>query len=177
MIILRGDSVKRRYANQVEGDYYQDRLETDYFSGFVCYIKINNIKKPLIVNNGLDNICIKDNDYEWFELYPDNGKYVLTIMFDNNNNLIEYYFDISKEVGLEDGVPYEDDLYLDMIITPSGKVLVIDENELLEAEKNGNITHEDVMDAYKTLEYLKDKYVNNFEKLNNFTKKLKEKFK
>ena len=34
--------MKRRYANQVEGDYYQDRLETEYFSGFVCYIKINN---------------------------------------------------------------------------------------------------------------------------------------
>ena len=87
--------MKRRYANQVEGDYYQDRLETEYFSGFVCYIKINNIKKPLIVNNGLDNICIKDNDYEWFELYPDNGKYVLTIMFDNNKciyNLIQNYF-------------------------------------------------------------------------------------
>ena len=177
MIILRGDSVKRRYANQVEGEYYQDRVETEYFSGFVCHIKINNIEKPLIVNNGLDNICIKDNDYEWFELYPDNGKYVLTIMFDNNNNLIEYYFDISKKVGEEDGIPYEDDLYLDMIITPSGKVLLIDEDELLEAEKNGDITHKDVMDAYKTLDYLKDKYVNNFDVLSDFTKKLKEKFK
>ena len=63
--------MKRRFANQVEGRYFQDRLETDYFSGYVCYIKIKNVEKPLIVNNGVERICIKDNNYEWFELYAD----------------------------------------------------------------------------------------------------------
>ena len=167
--------MKRRFANQVEGDYTQDRIESDFFTGYICYIKIKNIEKPLIVKNEIETICIKDNNYEWFELYPDNGKYALTIMFDDNNNLIEWYFDISKNVGVENGIPYEDDLYLDMIITPDGKQIVIDEDELLNAEKNGDITSEDVNDAYKTLNYLKVKFVDNFEYLKEFTEELKNK--
>lgn len=168
--------MKRRFANQVEGNYTQDRIESDYFTGYVCYIKLKNIEKPLVVNNGLETICIKDNNYEWFELYPDNGKYALTIMFDDDNKLIEWYFDISKKIGLENGIPYEDDLYLDMIITPEGKQIVIDEDELLSAEKSGDITNEDVDDAYKTLDYLKEKFVNNFNELKEFTEELKRNF-
>lgn len=168
--------MKRRFANQVEGRYFQDRLETDYFSGYVCYIKIKNVEKPLIVNNGVERICIKDNNYEWFELYPDNEKYALTIMFDENKNLIEWYFDIARSVGLENGIPYEDDLYLDLIITPEGKDIVIDEDELLEAEKEGIITHEDVNSAYKTLEYLQEKFVKNLDNLIKFTNEVKRKF-
>lgn len=166
--------MKRRFANQVEGDYYQNRIETDYFVGYVCYIKIKNVKEALIVNNGAKNICIKDNNYEWLELYPDNGKYAITIMFDDNDNLLEWYFDISKNIGLENGIPYEDDLYLDMIITPEGREIVIDEEELLKAQEIGKITKTDVDSAYKTLELLRKKYVNDFTSLKTFTSELKE---
>lgn len=169
--------MKRRFANQVEGEYFQERIEDDYFKGYACFIKIKDVKKPLIVYNGTNNICIKDENYEWFEVYPDNGKYAITIMFDDNNNLIEWYFDISKKVGVENGIPFEDDLYLDMIITPTGEKIVIDENELLEAFNNGNITQEDVDSAYQTLSYLENKYVNNLEELVKFTNYLCDRFK
>lgn len=98
-------------------------------------------------------------------------------MFDDNNNLIEWYFDISKKVGVENGIPFEDDLYLDMIITPTGEKIVIDENELLEAFNIGNITQEDVDSAYQTLSYLENKYVNNLEELVKFTNYLCDRFK
>ena len=166
--------MKRRFANEVEGDYTQERIESDYFTGYVCYIKLKNVEKPLVVSNGVETICIKDNNYEWIELYPDNGKYALTIIFDDNSNLIEWYFDISKNVWVDNSIPYEDDLYLDMIITPDGKQIVIDEDELLNAEKSGDITSEDVNDAYKTLDYLKEKFLNNFESLKEFTRELEK---
>lgn len=168
--------MKRRFANTVEGDYVQERIEESYFQGYICYVKIKGVQKPLIVNNGKTKICIKDENYEWFELYPDNGKYAITIMFDNHGNLIEWYFDISKNVGIENGIPFEDDLYLDMIITPNGEKLVIDENELLEAFQNGDITKEDVDSAYQTLRYLENKYVNNLDELVKFTNYLCDKF-
>ena len=63
-----------------------------------------------------------------------------------------------------------------MIITPEGKEIVVDEDELLEAEKEGTITHEDVESAYKTLEYLKEKFVNDLENLIKITDELKRKF-
>ncbi len=169
--------MKRRYANHIEGDYFQKRIEKDYFTGYVCYVKIKNIDKPLIVTNDMGTLCIKDNNYKWIELYPDDGKYAITIMYDDNDNLIEWYFDISKNIGVENGIPYEDDLYLDMIITPEGKTIILDEEELLEAEKKKDITHEDVVSAYATLEHLKKKYVNDLEALKEFTKELKESFK
>lgn len=169
--------MKRRFANAVEGDYFQEKIENVDFKGYVSYIKIKNVKEPLIVNNGKNKICIKDENYEWFEVYPDNGKYAITIIFDNNDNLIEWYFDISKNIGLENGIPYEDDLYLDMIITPIGEKIIIDENELLEALKNGDITQEDVDSAYQTLDYLENKYVNNLDELVKFTNFMCDKFK
>lgn len=163
----------RKYANQLEGDYYQKKIKTEFFSGIVGYVKLKDINKPVIISNYLETICIKDNDYEWLEFYPDNGKYTICAVFDNNSNIVEWYFDISKNVGLENGIPYQDDLYLDLVISPNGDYLVLDEDELLNAEQEGDITHQDVEDAYKTLEYLKDKYVNNFDKLKTFTEKLR----
>lgn len=161
--------MKRRYANQVDGEYTQKRIDEDHFKGYVCNIKIKNVSKPLIVNNGISEICIKDNNYEWFEVYPDNENYAITIMFDDNKNLIEWYFDIAKEVGIENGIPYEDDLYLDMIIMPNGQKLVLDEEELLGALNRGEITQTDVDLAYQTLRDLETKYVKNLDDLEKLT--------
>lgn len=169
--------MKRRFANSVEGDYTQERITEDYFTGYVCYIKIKGVESPLIVNNGISEVCIKDNNYEWLEVYPDNGKYALTIMFDDAGNLIEWYFDIAKQIGIQDGIPFEDDLYLDMIITPSGEKIILDENELKTAFESGDITPEDFDSAYQTLGYLENKYVNNFNELVRFTNYLCKRFK
>lgn len=169
--------MKRRFANSVEGDYFQERIDDDSFCGYVCYIKIKDVQRPLVVNNGISQICIKDENYEWFEVYPDNSQYTITIMFDDKNNLIEWYFDISKNVGIENGIPFEDDLYLDMIITPTGEMLVIDENELQDAFNNGEITQEDLESAYQTLKLLENKYVNNLDELVRLTNYLCDRFK
>lgn len=83
--------------------------------------------------------------------------------------LIEWYFDIAKEVGVENGIPYEDDLYLDMVIMPDGQMLVLDEDELQEAFKRGEIDQDDVDLAYETLKELEDKYVDDLDNLRKLT--------
>lgn len=168
--------MKRRFAYNLNDNYEQIRVDEEFFKGYACFLKLQNIEKPLIVNNGKETICIRDNNYEWIEVYPENGKYAITIMFDDNNNLIEWYFDISKNIGIENGIPYEDDLYLDMIITPNGEEIVVDENELLEARDNGDITQSDVDSAYQTLRELEEKYVNNIQELIKLTNYLNEQF-
>jgi len=161
--------MKRRFANAVEGIYLQKKIDDKLFTGYICNIKISNVDKPLIVNNGISQVCIKDNDYEWFEVYPENANYAITIMYDNNKNLIEWYFDIAKNVGVENGIPYEDDLYLDMIILPNGKSLIVDEDELIEAFNAGEIQQNDVDLAYGTLKQLKEKYIDDFQHLKKLT--------
>ena len=110
-------------------------------------------------------------------LFPDNNNYVLTIMFDNNYNLIQWYFDVSYNISLDNGIPYEDDLYLDMIITKEEQELILDEDELLNAFSSGEITKEDVDNTYKVLRYLENKYFNNIEELKGFTNRLIKKYK
>ena len=164
--------MKRRFANAVEGHYTQKRIDKDFFSGYVSNIKLQNITNPLVVNNGIAKVCIKDNNYEWFEVYPDNSNYAITIMFDDKKNLIEWYFDIAKEIGVENGIPYEDDLYLDMIILPNGNKLMLDEEELLTALNKGEISQKDVDLAYSTIKILEEKYVKNFKDLVEFTNRI-----
>lgn len=168
--------MKRRYANIIGADYTQKRIDEEYFKGYVCNLKFKDISNPLIIKNDIREFCIKDNDYEWFEVYPDNANYAITIMFDDKLNLIEWYFDIAKEVGIENNIPYEDDLYLDMIIMPNGQKLVLDEEELINALNKGKILQSDVDLAYQTLKQLEAQYVNNFDYLVKLTNKFCEIF-
>ena len=169
--------MKRRFAYNENDNFKLIKVEEPFFNGYACFLKLQNIENPLIVNNGIDEVCIRDNNYEWIEVYPTNGRYAITIMYDDKGNLIEWYFDISKNIGMENGIPYEDDLYLDMIITPDGKEIVVDEDELIGAKENGDITEEDVMSAYETLKELENKYVNNINELNKLTNYLLSQFK
>lgn len=169
--------MKRRFAYNLKDNYDLLKITVPFFKGYACLLKFQNIEKPLLVYNGKENICIKDNNYEWIEVYPENGKYAITIMYDDKGKLIEWYFDIAKNIGIENGIPYEDDLYLDMIITPSGEKIVIDEDELLEAKQKGDITQEDVNEAYKTLSDLENRYANNMVELIKLTNYLLSRFK
>ena len=171
--------MKRRFAYSIDDkriEFKQRKIKEEYFNGIVCYLKYVNVEKPLIVNNGREEICLYNNNYEWLELYPSNSNYVITIMFDDNKNLIEWYFDISKNVGVENGIPYEDDLYLDFIITPNGEGIVIDEDELQNALDKNDITNDDYEFAYKVLRELQNKYLSDFNSLKDLTEILYNSF-
>lgn len=168
--------MKRRYANKVKGEYSQKRVDEEFFKGYVAFVKIKDVQNPLIVNDGEKDVCIKDNDYKWIEVYPDNEHYAVTIMFDNNDNLIEWYFDIAKEIGIENNIPYEDDLYVDIVITPNGRKEILDEEELMDALNNNEITQKDVELVYETVKLIEDKFVNNFSYLTDLTDKFLKMF-
>lgn len=168
--------MKRRYANKVTGEYNQKRIDEEFFKGYVVFVKIKDVQNPLIVNDGEKDVCIKDNDYKWIEVYPDNEHYAITIMFDNNDNLIEWYFDIAKEIGIEKNIPYEDDLYVDIVITPNGRKEILDEEELMDALNKNEITQKDVELVYETVKLIEDKFVNNFSYLTDLTDKFLKMF-
>ena len=93
------------------------------------------------------------------------------------NNVKEWYFDVSKYIGIEDGVPYEDDLYLDVVIIPDGRIHVLDEDEIQLAFKNGKITKEEYDLAYEVKDYILEEYGNNINKLIDLTNKLLDEIK
>ena len=72
-------------------------------------------------------------------------------MFDDKGQVVQWYIDICKTQGLTDQqVPWFDDLYLDVVVLPSGEVFLLDEDELEEAFGDGAVTSKDAALARKT---------------------------
>lgn len=94
--------------------------------------------------------------YSWLSLAPENSNVWATVMFDENGNLFECYFDMTDGNHiLPDGGSWFHDLYLDVVYSPaSGTVTVLDEDELREAAGRGEITRDMCEDALKTAEKL-----------------------
>ena len=77
----------------------------------------------------------------------------------------------AREIGKENGLPYEDDLYLDVVETPKGEIILLDEDELKEALDRRELTKEEYENAYKEAEKLMNILEKKKEKLKEFTDK------
>ena len=96
-------------------------------------------------------------------------------MYNEKNEIFEWYFDIAREIGKENGIPYEDDLYLDVVVTPTGKIILLDEDELKDAYERLEVNQVDYDMAYTEAKNLMIQLEKNIDKLNIFTNKyLKE---
>ncbi len=97
------------------------------------------------MENGL---CIQDNNYKWLEFYDYSSQVRLTAIYDEKNKIVEWYFDIARRLGKENGMPYEDDWYLDVVLRPDGEIILLDEDELKEALERMEMTKEEFNEAY-----------------------------
>lgn len=167
--------MKRRYADArnnmdiLESKFTNISVNDEYMNGNVSKLQIIKVKKKWTVDE--EKRCIMDEGYTWIEMYPQGKNYCITAMCDKDKNIKEWYIDIAKYTGIENGVPFEDDLFIDVVIVPDGRVHILDENELLEAYHSGTITKEDCDLAYRTKDIVIDKFVNNIEKLTKITEK------
>ena len=150
--------MKKRYAdarnNQdiIESKFQNNIINDENFNGYISILKIKKVKQKWLVDE--ENRCILDDDYIWMEIYPKDKNYCITVMCDENNKIKEWYFDICKCNGIEENVPYEDDLFLDVVIVPDGRVHILDEDELKDAYNNNQITNDEFELAYNTKDYI-----------------------
>lgn len=120
----------------------------------------NKVKEPAIIHTDRLDITMVDNDYKWLQIAFENQNFWLTAMYDNEDKLIELYFDITKNNYLDDiNNAYYDDLFTDIIVTSNGEINIIDEDELELALKEKIITYKDYVFAKTTtkklFEYIK----------------------
>ena len=166
-------SLKKRYAdrfvgNRANADLRIISISDDYFSGDIYFYKFIDVKDKILIPNGK---CIMDNNYKWLEFYDYSSKVKLTAIYDENSEIIEWYFDIAREIGKDNGIPYEDDLYLDVVVTPSGEIILLDEDELKEAFNKREMTKEEYENSYEEAKQLMNKLKNNKDKLKEYTDK------
>lgn len=115
-----------------------------------------------------------DDGYVWLQHFPSEKRYSLTTMFDSKGEIVQWYIDICLGNGIENNIPWFDDLFLDIVVLPTGEVIQLDTDELEDALKAGVIDN----DLYNTACYEADK-INSLIKssefeLMNLSKKHKE---
>ncbi|TLS50292.1 DUF402 domain-containing protein [Paenibacillus antri] len=173
----REEPMKRKFADRpnwsriIKKSYTGIEVHEDSFHGRLGYLLLDEVRDQLWVTYGSKRLCIVDNGYVWLQHFPKNGKYVLTSTFDDQGELVQGYFDIVKNVGVTvEGIPYCDDLFLDVVALPSGETYTLDEDELIEALKQDRISQEDFDFAYLAATELTKEIEENRNYLLNATK-------
>lgn len=120
------------------------RVKEEGFIGTVGLLTIEAIEKPLFVSYPMYRLCIADKNYKWLQFAPENENWWLTVLFDDKDELIESYFDITKGNSFDD--PYNPtfiDMFLDITFSKKREPKLLDEDELKEALDEHLITKEE----------------------------------
>ncbi|MFB5675677.1 DUF402 domain-containing protein [Paenibacillus terreus] len=126
-------------------------VQSDSFTGYVTLYTMLGLKEPLWKTYGGHTFCIADKGYSWLQYYPKDAHFVVTAMFNDKQQIVEWYIDTCRSQGVTDqGVPWFDDLYLDIVVLSNGEVFLVDEDELQEALQKGHITAGEAQLANKT---------------------------
>ncbi|MEM7131736.1 MAG: DUF402 domain-containing protein [Chloroflexota bacterium] len=138
--------LKRRHADRLDWQRVTKRRFTvkafnaPPFQGLVTLLCIDAVTEPLYITTDVQNFCIADARYSWLQHFPRGTNYTVTTMFDDRGQVVQWYLDIVRQHGVDErGVPWFDDLYLDIIVTPKRMTAVLDEDELDDALERGII--------------------------------------
>lgn len=120
---------------------YKQMIVDDYeFQGYVCYLNYDR----------KDERTGKIINYTQLQFYSTKRKYVLIAGFKPDDTFNDFYVDISRGVGIgEDGIPYQDDLYIDVRVYSNGVAEIVDEDEFKEALDKGLVTEEEYKKGYR----------------------------
>jgi len=148
--------MKRKFADRpnwkrvLSRTMVSQRIDDEAFQGYAVLIYIDKIRDALWVELGGKKQCVADHGYCWLTLFQESESYVVTAMFDSAGQTVQWYIDICRATGFTDkGVPWYDDLYLDIIISSDYDVALIDEDDLALALKQNVINQEDYDFAYE----------------------------
>lgn len=76
----------------------------------------HEVGTPLVVPFRGRELRILDDGYRWVHYSPTGQNHALTVQLDPSGVPVQLYVDVGDGVGVdEDGVPYIDDLYLDVL--------------------------------------------------------------
>lgn len=164
--------MKRKYIDRSKWERIESgkcvvvNTTTENFNGYISALFVEKVRNKLVCNLDKRQFCLVDDGYVWIQRLPIDKNWTITTMFDKSHNIIQWYIDITKQNSIDDyGQPFYDDLYLDVVVFPSGEIVLFDEDELKEALENGDITREDYELAYKEVEKIMNGMARNVEYL------------
>lgn len=141
---MRQKFIDKIYMKEVKDKVWHLEKD-DKLNGFIALKYVKDIEKPLVYYcNGRKYVGL-DKGYSVLEYVPLNRGYNCRVFFDEKNRPLCFYFDINNGCGVENGMPWYDDLYLDVTLecpTITGDSYYIrldDEAEFKLAKKEGRV--------------------------------------
>jgi uncharacterized protein len=115
------------------------RVDEPGFAGSVSLLLIDAVAAPFV--GPRSGLRLADAGFAWLSHFPDGAHHAVTTMLDAAGAIVQWYVDVCRAHGLgPDGVPWWDDLYLDVVVRPSGEALLLDDDELELALAHGYVT-------------------------------------
>ena len=150
-------------------------VHTDWLEGYIGLIEIKEVSKAQIWKFHGEDIVVCDRGRKWLSVLPRDDWYCMTAMMDAEGRVLVWYIDMIAAQGTDaDGVPYFDDLYLDLVVYPDGTVIEDDRDELEEALAKQDITREQFELALETSRRLRQGMLSDISALTEFTEKCYE---
>ena len=102
---------------------------------------IEELEHPVSVTKPEGEVLIYDRGFAWYELALPETHFWLSADFTPAGELIELYFDITGGNDFSDPEnPRFEDMYLDVVLNPAGRMVRLDEDELEAAVRNGAVS-------------------------------------
>ncbi|WKA56643.1 DUF402 domain-containing protein [Planococcus shixiaomingii] len=142
MEIKRKAGDRAGWKRVVERHYQQRYIETKDYCGYVTLLHVKEVTKPLWTTYNSKQLCILNNGYVWLQHFPEGHHHSVTTTFNENGDIVQWYIDICLKNGVDNNIPYMDDLFLDIVLLPTGQVIEKDKDELEEALSLGVISRD-----------------------------------
>lgn len=127
----RRDMRRTDWKRIVKKEYIWDRCFCEGIEGIVSLIVMHEITQPLSVLNGNHEVTIVDQGMCWLQFALRDQYVWVTAMFDQHEQLLQIYFDLTNGNRLEPADnPTFEDLYLDIVMEPDGRLYLLDCDEL-----------------------------------------------
>ena len=159
----------------VSKDILGKTVNSELLNGYLGLLEIKEVSKAQIWKFNGEDITVCDKGRKWLSILPCNDWYCITAMMDEDGKILLWYIDMIAAQGVDaDGMPYFDDLYLDLIVYPDGTIIVDDMDELQDALAKGDITQEQFNLALETSKRLQQGLLSNVSSLIEYTRKCHE---
>lgn len=154
---------------------YGCNVNSELVTGYIGLVEIQEVNEAQVWQFNGEEIVFCDKGIKWLSILPQNESYCITAMMNEKEEILLWYIDMIAAQGVDiDGVPYFDDLYLDLVVYPDGTIIVDDMDELEYALDKNDITQEQFKLAIETSDKLHNGLLSDITNLIKYTKKCLE---
>ena len=155
----------------ISKDIFGKTVNSELLNGYIGIIDMKEVSKIQTWKFNGEDIVVCDKGRKWLSILPQNDWYCITAMMDEKETVLLWYIDMIANQGVDvDGIPYFDDLYLDLVVYPNGTIIVDDMDELEDALSKKDITQEKFNLAVETSHRLQRGMLSNISSFMEYTK-------